>query len=369
MDNTKILDVPLGKRAYKIMIGPHLINNTGKLIKGIIKGDRVIIITDTNIGPLYLSKVSNSLQLSNIKFEQIIISSGEVSKSFERFQNLANQILSMKIDRKTALVALGGGVVGDLTGFLASTLLRGIDFIQIPTTLLAQVDSSVGGKTAINSPIGKNLIGTFYQPRLVISDIESLRTLPRREIISGYAEVVKYGLIYDYKFFNWLEKSGLEILKNNTIFISEAIYRSCEIKTDFVCNDETEQDKRALLNLGHTFGHALEVETKFSSKLLHGEAISIGMSLAFQLSHSLGLCSLEDKDRAISHLRSVGLPTKIKEIKGIEWDPKKIIKHMYSDKKVENGEIMLILTRGIGSAHIARNISETNIIETIKKSI
>ena len=369
MGENKILDVPLDHRSYKIIIGQDLINNSGQLVKDAINGDRVIVVTDTNIAPLYLSKLLTSLKSSNIKFEQIIIPSGENSKSFEGFQNLTNQILSMRIDRKTTLIALGGGVIGDLTGFAASTLLRGIDFIQIPTTLLAQVDSSVGGKTAINSPIGKNLIGAFYQPRLVISDISVLKTLPQRELVSGYAEIVKYGLIYDHNFFSWLEKIRIGICSKNDEFNSQAIFRSCEIKTYFVCNDETEQNKRGLLNFGHTFGHALESETNFSGKILHGEAVSIGMTMAFELSHSLGLCSSKDKDRMMRHLRSVGLPTKIRDIKGIKWNSEAIINHMHSDKKVKNGKIMLILTTGIGSAHLASNVSKANIIKTIEKSI
>ena len=203
----------------------------------------------------------------------------------------------------------------------------------------------------------------------MISDIDILKTLPQREIISGYAEIIKYGLIYDHKFFTWLEKIGIEIFSNNEEFSSQAIFRSCEIKTHFVCDDETEQNKRGLLNFGHTFGHALESETKFNGKILHGEAVSIGMALAFELSHNLGLCSSEDKDRAMRHLRSVGLPTKISDIKDIKWKPEEIVNHMHSDKKVENGKIVLILTTGIGSAHLASNISKATIIETIEKSI
>jgi 3-dehydroquinate synthase len=261
------------------------------------------------------------------------------------------------------LVALGGGVVGDLVGFAASVLMRGVDFIQVPTTLLAQVDSSVGGKTAINTRHGKNLVGTFYQPRLVLADTDVLDTLPRRELLAGYAEVVKYGLIGDPAFFDWCEKNATDLLAGDAARRTYAIEQSCRAKARIVAADERETtDLRALLNLGHTFGHALEAETGFGPDLLHGEAVGTGMALAFDLSARLGLCPAGDAERVRAHLGAVGLPVRLRSIGGDNrrrWDAAKLIEHMRGDKKAQAGHLTFILARGIGKAFVTRDVDES----------
>jgi 3-dehydroquinate synthase len=273
-----------------------------------------------------------------------------------------NDLLDTRPDRRTTLVALGGGVVGDLTGFAASVLLRGVDFIQVPTTLLAQVDSSVGGKTGINTRHGKNLVGTFYQPRLVLADTDVLDTLPRRELLAGYAEVAKYGLIDDPDFFAWCEANGAAVLSGDAAKRTYAIEQSCLAKARIVAADERETtDLRALLNLGHTFGHALEAETGFGSDLLHGESVGTGMAMAFDLSARLGLCPAADAERVRRHLGSVGLPMRLRAIGGDNrrtWDSSRLIDHMRGDKKAADGKLTFILARGIGKAFVSREVDE-----------
>jgi 3-dehydroquinate synthase len=258
-------------------------------------------------------------------------------------------------------VALGGGVIGDLTGFAAAILLRGLDFVQVPTTLLAQVDSSVGGKTGIDSPQGKNLIGSFHQPRLVLADTEALSTLPRRELLAGYAEIVKYGLIDDPEFFHWLETHGHKVIDGDPEARLHAIYKSCQAKARIVAADERESGQRALLNLGHTFGHALEAETGFSEALLHGEAVAIGMVMAFELSVRLGLCPAEDAERLRRHLAAVGLPTDPGHIEGRVFSPAALIEHMTRDKKVRDGRMTFVLARGIGQAFLTRDVAASDL--------
>jgi 3-dehydroquinate synthase len=276
-----------------------------------------------------------------------------------------NALLDRRPDRKTTLVALGGGVVGDLTGFAASVLLRGVDFIQVPTTLLAQVDSSVGGKTGINTRHGKNLVGTFYQPRLVLADTDVLDTLPRRELLAGYAEVAKYGLIDDPAFFDWLEIHGPAVIAGDHARRAEAIERSCLAKARIVAADERETtDLRALLNLGHTFGHALEAETGFGADLLHGEAVGAGMAMAFDLSAQLGLCTSQEALRVRRHLALVGLPVRLRAIGGGNsrtWNSARLIEHMRGDKKAEGGKLAFILARGIGKAFVSRAVAEEDL--------
>jgi len=290
------------------------------------------------------------------------VPSGERSKEFDIFSQLMNGLLDQRPDRKTTLVALGGGVVGDLVGFAASVLLRGVDFIQLPTTLLAQVDSSVGGKTGINTRHGKNLVGAFYQPRLVLADTDVLDTLPRRELLAGYAEVVKYGLIDDPAFFDWCEQNAADLLNGNAAKRIHAIEQSCRAKARIVAADERETtDLRALLNLGHTFGHALEAETGFGPDLLHGEAVGTGMALAFDLSARLGLCPAQDAERVRAHLGAVGLPVRLRSIGGDnrrQWNAGKLIEHMRGDKKAQAGKLTFILARGIGKAFVTRDVDE-----------
>ena len=369
MTKPECINVSLGNRSYDIIIGTQLLNKAGDLIKSVIRSENVIIVTDTNVAPLYLTKLTNSLELVSLKVERIILPPGEQTKSISHFESLIDEILAMKIDRDVALIALGGGVIGDLTGYTAASILRGIDFIQIPTTLLSQVDSSVGGKTGINSRHGKNLIGAFYQPRLVLADIDVLDTLPKRQILAGYAEVVKYGLINNSKFFSWLEEFGKKLYEGNKDYRHSAVLMSCRSKAEIIAKDETEQNIRALLNLGHTFGHALETETGFSNKLLHGEAISIGICLAFDLSLQLGLCPKSDTERIRTHFSSIGLPTYLTDVANINWKPSKILTHMLSDKKMQNGKINFILAKGIGKSFIARNINMKNVHIVIEQAI
>ena len=282
---------------------------------------------------------------------------------------LVERILSMGISRTTTLIALGGGVVGDITGFAASILLRGINFVQIPTTLLAQVDSSVGGKTGINSSHGKNLIGAFYQPKLVIADVSTLDTLPKRQILAGYSEIVKYGLINNLTFFKWLEKNGEEVCSGNKQSQIKAIVESCKMKSEFVSEDELENSKRTLLNLGHTFAHAIEAQTGFSKKVLHGEAVSIGLSLAFELSAKLGLCSVSEVERIQSHFKLIGLPFKLSQLLDKSCGPDSLIKFMKNDKKNKNGKLTLILARGIGKAFVTNKINYSDVKRLISSSL
>ena len=287
---------------------------------------------------------------------------GESSKEFGAFGRLMNELLDRRPDRKTTLVALGGGVVGDLAGFAAAVLLRGLDFIQVPTTLLAQVDSSVGGKTGINTRHGKNLVGAFYQPRLVLADTDVLDTLPKRELLAGYAEVAKYGLIDAPEFFAWCEQNGAAVLSGDAAKRTYAIEQSCLAKARIVAADERETtDLRALLNLGHTFAHALEAETGFGPDLLHGEAVGTGMAMAFDLSARLGLCPAADAGRVRRHLGAVGLPMRLRSIGGDNrrnWDAARLIDHMRGDKKAEGGKLAFILARGIGKAFVSREVDE-----------
>lgn len=361
--STCTVKVDLAGRAYDIAIGPKLIDRVGELARPLLARPKVIIVTDETVAPLYGSRVYQSFAAAGVETKLAVLPSGEASKEFETFGQLMNALLDQKPDRKTTLVALGGGVVGDLTGFAASVLLRGVDFIQVPTTLLAQVDSSVGGKTGINTRHGKNLVGAFYQPRLVVADTDVLDTLPRRELLAGYAEVVKYGLIDDPAFFDWCEANAPDLLAGDAAKRTYAIEHSCRAKARIVAADERETtDLRALLNLGHTFGHALEAETGFGSDLLHGEAVGAGMALAFDLSAELALCPPADAQRVRRHLGAVGLPMRLRSIGGDNrrsWDAARLIEHMRGDKKAEAGRLTFILARGIGRAFVSRDVEET----------
>lgn len=342
--------VDLAERSYDILVGRGLIGQIGPLAAPLLQQKRVVVITDRHVARHHLDAVLASFKLADISTESIILPAGEQTKSFSELESLCDRLLAMKIERHTTLVALGGGVIGDLTGFTASIILRGIDFIQVPTTLLAQVDSSVGGKTGINNRHGKNLIGSFYQPKLVLADTDVLDTLPRRELLAGYAEVVKYGLINDAAFFTWLEGHGASLIAGDTAARRQAIVTSCRAKAAIVGADEREAGQRALLNLGHTFGHALEAECGYSSELLHGEAVAMGMVMAFDLSARLGLSPLEDAARLRRHLASLGLPTDPSSIQGRSWSAARLIEHMGKDKKVKDGRIGFVLARGIGQS-------------------
>lgn len=349
------LTVAIENRSYEIVVGERLLARAGEYIKPVIKGNKVIIVSDSNVAKLYLHRLSNALEEAKISFRFLIVPAGEATKSLTSFAELMEKLLELKPDRKTTLIALGGGVVGDITGFAASVLLRGVDFIQIPTTLLSQVDSSVGGKTGINSAFGKNLIGSFHQPILVLTDVTTLTTLPNRELLSGYGEMVKYGFINDPDFFSWLEKNGAALLAGDTTLQTQAIVRSCKAKAEIVAADEKEQNIRALLNFGHTFAHAFEAETGYSDKLLHGEAVAIGMVLAFATSVKMGICSEADYEQATAHLKALGLAISPIEIQN-QWDINALMEHFARDKKAMDGKLSFVLTHGIGKAFIADGI-------------
>jgi 3-dehydroquinate synthase len=318
-------------------------------------------VTDTNIARHHLPRLTASLDGAGIRHAAITIQPGESSKSFATYERVCDAILAARMERGDIVVALGGGVVGDLAGFAAATVRRGMRLVQIPTSLLAQVDSSVGGKTGINSPHGKNLIGTFHQPSLVIADASVLATLPEREFRAGYAEIVKYGLIGDAEFFYWLETEWRNVFAGGAAR-THAIAKSCASKAAIVRRDETEQGDRALLNLGHTFAHAFERLTNYdSARLVHGEAVALGIACAFRFSNAQGLCSGQDTQRVVRHLDSVGLRTRIPDIAAWTGDADAILEAMFQDKKVQRGALTLILARGIGQSFIAKNVAAADV--------
>lgn len=360
--------VALGERSYSIFIGSGLLKRAGELCAPVLKQKRVIIVSDEQVARHYRQPLEASLSEAGIRHDCITVPAGEGSKSFAGFERLMNALLALQPDRKTTLIALGGGVVGDLCGFAASVLLRGVEFIQIPTTLLAQVDSSVGGKTGINAPAGKNLVGSFHQPRLVLIDTDSLSTLADREMKAGYAEVLKYGLINDAPFFDWLEDHGPAVLNREPAALTKAIETSCCAKAAIVAADEREGDVRALLNLGHTFGHALEAETGFSDKLLHGEAVAIGMVMAARLSYIMGVCDASVEPRILAHLQRLGMPALPRDIQK-RWNADAICRHFASDKKAEGGKLTFILLEAIGRSKIIHNVSPTLAKEAVTQML
>jgi 3-dehydroquinate synthase len=352
---SEAIRVGLGERGYDIQVGHGLLSEAGTLLAPLARGP-VPVVTDATVGEIHLATFLDACGKAGIDARPVVMPPGESSKSFAGLETLAGALLDIGVDRGGLIVALGGGVIGDLTGFAAGILKRGIAFAQIPTTLLAQVDSSVGGKTAINAPQGKNLIGLFHQPRIVIADTALLATLPRRELLAGYAEVVKYGALGDPQFFEWLEANGAKALAGDKKALIHAVAHSCRMKADIVARDERETGERALLNLGHTFGHALEAVTGFSDRLIHGEGVAIGMALAFLLSVRLGHCSGQDADRFIRHLKSVGLPSAIADIPGPRPTPEALIPAMGHDKKVKDGKLTFILVQGLGRAFVTREV-------------
>lgn len=361
--------VALGARSYDIIVGDNLLANAGAHIAPLLAQPRTMIVSDTNVAPLYLARVEQSLDQHGITHESFVVPAGEESKSFTQFEQLLEQILGARVERGTTLLALGGGVIGDLVGFAASALLRGIDFIQLPTSLLAQIDSSVGGKTGINSRHGKNLIGSFHQPRLVLADTVALDTLPARELAAGYGEMIKYGLIDDAEFYTWLEANGRAILDGdshgdgggNAAARRHAIAECCRAKARIVAEDERESGHRALLNLGHTFAHAFEAESGYGGALLHGEAVSIGIILAFRLSARMGLCDAADGLRVTRHLAAHGLPTHAGQLPPGARQRDALIEHMSRDKKMKDGRLHLILVHGIGQAFVTADVSADDI--------
>ncbi len=359
--------VPLGERAYDILIGPGLIASAGGEIGSRLKGRKAAIITDEHVAPLYLDALKASLDAAGIVSADVVLPAGEKTKSFEHLINVCDKVLEARVERNDYVIALGGGVIGDLSGFAAGIVRRGVRFVQVPTSLLAQVDSSVGGKTGINSRHGKNLIGVFHQPDLVLADTDVLNSLSEREFRAGYAEVAKYGLIDKPDFFAWLENNWQAVFAGGSARI-EAIAVSCQAKADVVVADERENGPRALLNLGHTFGHALEAATAYdSSRLVHGEGVSIGMVLAHEFSARMNLASPDDARRVEAHLKAVGLPTRLSEIPGNLPPAEVLMDAIAQDKKVKGGKLTFILTRGIGQSFVADDVPASEVISFLKE--
>ncbi len=364
--------VPLPGREYDILIGPGLLGEAGQLIASHLGGGRCGVVTDENVAQFHLKTLEESLVGEGLFKGSIVLPAGESTKSFSQLAPLCERLLEMGLERGDLVVAFGGGVIGDLAGFAASILRRGIRFVQVPTSLLAQVDSSVGGKTGINTPQGKNLIGTFHQPGLVLADTDVLSTLPKRELRAGYAEMLKYSLIRDKTFFSKLEESWSGVMDLESEPLISAIETSVKAKAEVVLADELEAGERALLNLGHTFGHALEAYTGYSDRLLHGEGVAIGMSLAFRFSHRLGLCEDGIAERVSAHLSQVGLPTKISDIPGIEpggVDVSELVRLMGQDKKVRDGQMAFVLVREIGDAFVSRGITKDQVNQFLREEI
>ena len=347
------VNVGLGDRAYDILIGPGLLNEGAERIAALLRRKRICIVTEERVAALHLSSLQAALTKAGVTSEALILPPGESTKSWPHLELTVEWLIEQKVERDDLVLAFGGGVIGDLAGFAASILRRGVGFVQMPTSLLAQVDSAVGGKTGINSVRGKNLIGAFHQPRLVIADMDLLGTLPPRDFLAGYGEVVKYGLLGDVGFFDWLEVNAPAMASGDVSARARAVQRSCEMKAEIVARDEQERGDRALLNLGHTFGHALEAATGYSDRLLHGEGVAIGCTLAFQLSARLGLCSQEAPSRVAQHLRTMGMKVTLADIEGDLPDAEGLIDLMGQDKKVRDGQVTFILARAVGDAFVA----------------
>lgn len=361
--------VELGEKSYPIYIGRGLLENAGEVIRNILPDSKCVIVTDENLAAIHLETLQQSLKKHGIEFACVVVKPGEASKSFDVFRTVVDEILDTRYERGDAVIGFGGGVVGDLAGFAAASVRRGMNFIQIPTSLLAQVDSSVGGKTGINASQGKNLVGAFLQPKLVIADTGLLKTLSAREFRAGYAEMAKYGLIDQPQFFDRLEKDWQKIFALGDELI-EAVAFSCQAKADIVAQDEFEHGKRALLNLGHTFGHALEGVTGYDpSRLVHGEGVAIGTVLAHEYSNRMNLCDADSVERVKSHFKQVGLPTRISDIPGEEPSAREMMAFIEQDKKVSRGELTFILTRGLGKSYIARNVTASEMMAFLEEKL
>lgn len=360
-----IVPVSLGDRSYDIVVGEGLASHACRALSDILKGKRCAIVTDESVAALHLGPFQALLKGEGIEAETIILPAGESTKNFANLERVTSTLLDLKLTRRDIVIALGGGVIGDLTGFAASIVRRGIDFIQVPTTLLAQVDSSVGGKTAINAPQGKNLIGAFYQPRLVLIDTSILKTLPQREIMAGFAEVIKYGLINDAPFFEWLAANGKRVLALEPDAAREAIARSCQNKADVVAADERETGNRALLNLGHTFGHAIEAHGQYDGRALHGEAVSVGMVMAHQVSHALGLLPGQDLQRVLRTFEALEMPMTVGAFGFHDLSAEEMVQHMGQDKKNVDSRVTLILSKGIGKAFFSRDVAQGDLTQML----
>ncbi|EET46395.1 3-dehydroquinate synthase [Thalassobium sp. R2A62] len=362
----QIVPVALPGRAYDIRIGDGLLAEVGAHIAPMLSRPRVAVLSDENVAALHLAALRDGLAKDGIDMVSLALPAGEATKAWPQFSRAVEWLLEQKVERGDVVVALGGGVIGDLAGFAAAVLRRGVRFVQIPTSLLAQVDSSVGGKTGINAPQGKNLIGAFHQPSLVIADIAVLGSLTERDFLSGYGEVVKYGLLGDANFFEWLEENGPALAAGDMEKRAYGVKRSCEMKAEIVLRDETEQGDRALLNLGHTFCHALEAATGYSDRLLHGEGVAIGCALAFDVSARMGLCSQEDPSRVRAHLRAMNMKTDLRDISGDLPDAEALLDLMGQDKKVVAGTLRFIMARGIGQAFVTSDVNHNTILAALR---
>ncbi len=361
--------VELGERSYDVEIGPDLLAQSGARISPLLRRPKVAVLTDENVAKLHLDALRDGLASAGVEMSSLALPAGEATKSWPQFERAVEWLLAEKIERRDVVIALGGGVIGDLAGFAAAVLRRGVRFVQIPTSLLAQVDSSVGGKTGINAPQGKNLIGAFHQPSLVLADTSVLGTMTQRDFLSGYGEVVKYGLLGDADFFEWLEANGPDVSGGDMAARVRAVTRSVQMKADIVARDETEQGDRALLNLGHTFCHALEAATGYSDRLLHGEGVAIGCVLAFELSSRLGLCSQEDPSRVRAHLRAMGMKTDLADIPGELPGAEALVDLMAQDKKVIDGQLRFILARGIGQAFVTSDVPRDAVLSVLEDAL
>jgi 3-dehydroquinate synthase len=362
------VNVGLGDRAYDIVIGRGVVGSLAARIAALKPGARLAIVTDENVAHLHLESIEQQLASAGMTTSRIVVAPGEASKSFASFERVCDALIEAKIERNDLIVALGGGVVGDLAGYAAASVRRGLDFVQVPTTLLAQVDSSVGGKTGINSRHGKNLVGAFHQPVLVIADTALLDTLPRRDFRAGYAEVAKFGLLGDAGFFGWLEANWQDLFAGGPAR-EHAIAVACRGKAGVVARDEREIGERALLNLGHTFGHAFEAAAGFSTKLLHGEAVSLGIACAFEFSARRGLLPQADAERAVRHLAAVGLPTHVRDVPAIQTDADALMALIAQDKKVRRGKLTFILVRGIGQAFVAPDVDPAEVRDFLAQKL
>ena len=368
MSDIASVRVELGPRSYDILVGEGLLGAAGH-VATLLARPWAVVVTDATVAELHLGALQRGLDGAGIQHSAIVLDPGEGTKDFAHLEELLEGLLEARVERHDTVLALGGGMIGDLAGFAASILRRGVDYVQIPTTLLAQVDSAVGGKTGINTRHGKNLVGSFHQPRLVLADIDTLATLPRRELVAGYAEVVKYGLMGDAAFFAWLDDNVERVLAGDRQALRHAVVTCCGAKARLVAADEREGGQRALLNFGHTFGHALEAESGFGEALLHGEAVAIGMVLAFELSLRLGLCPAEDAQRARRHLAAAGLPTRPTAVREAGGDADALLERMFQDKKVRDGGLTFVLTRGIGQAFISRQVAVRDALAVLEREL
>lgn len=361
--------VDLPGRAYDVRIGPDLVAAAGAHIAPLLTQQRVTIITDETVGALHLATLEAGLAAQGITSAALRLTPGEATKSWAQLEHCVDWLLDQKVERRDVVIAFGGGVIGDLVGFAAAILRRGVRFVQIPTSLLAQVDSSVGGKTGINARQGKNLIGAFHQPSLVLADTGLLDSMTARDFLAGYGEVVKYGLLGDADFFAWLEENGPAMAKGDMDARIATVRRSVEMKAEIVVRDETEQGDRALLNLGHTFCHALETATGYSDRLLHGEGVAVGCALAFELSARMGLCAQEDPSRVRAHLKAMGMKTDLRDIEGELPDAEGLLALMAQDKKVIDGKLHFILARGIGDAFVTHDVAPDVVLGVLQDAL